>query len=111
MLRTFRGGLLIGLAVAVAVAAGAIIYDRYDARTLDRTVKRGEVWCGVGASARMRRFPCALTAGFPFGTNATIRPKATTSKAVPIIAESSADLDEFMMLFLRSSDRLSTKMG
>ena len=47
MLRTFRGGLLIGLAVAVAVAAGAIIYERYDTRTLKRTVKRGEVLCGV----------------------------------------------------------------
>jgi general L-amino acid transport system substrate-binding protein len=43
MLRTFRGGLLIGL----AVAAGAIAYERYDTRTLERTVKRGEVLCGV----------------------------------------------------------------
>src|SRR5436190_18019778 len=57
------------------------------------------------ASATRKRFPCALTAGFPFGTNATIRPKATTSKAVPMIAESSAELDEFMMLFLASADR------
>ena len=32
MLRTFRGGLLIGLAVAVAVAAIAIIYERYDTK-------------------------------------------------------------------------------
>ena len=47
MLRTFRGGLLIGLAVAVAVAVIAIIYERYDTRTLKRTVKRGEVLCGV----------------------------------------------------------------
>src|SRR6478672_4592102 len=47
MLRTFRGGLLIGLAVAVAVAAGAFAYERYDTRTLKRTVKRGEVLCGV----------------------------------------------------------------
>src|ERR1700755_3377832 len=47
MLRTFRGGLLIGLAVAVAVAAGAIAYERYDTKTLKRTVKRGEVLCGV----------------------------------------------------------------
>ena len=47
MMRTFRGGLLIGLAVAVAVAAGAITYERYDTRTLKRTVKRGEVLCGV----------------------------------------------------------------
>jgi general L-amino acid transport system substrate-binding protein len=47
MLRTFRDGLLIGLAAAVAVAAGAIAYERYDTRTLQRTVKRGEVLCGV----------------------------------------------------------------
>src|SRR4029077_7897319 len=47
MLRTFRGGLLIGLTVAVAVAAGAFAYERYDTRTLKRTVRRGEVLCGV----------------------------------------------------------------
>ena len=47
MLRTFRGGLLIGLAVAVAVAIGAIAYERYDTKTLKRTVNRGEVLCGV----------------------------------------------------------------
>jgi len=46
-MRTFRGGLLIGLAVAVAVAAIAITYERYDTRTLKRTVRRGEVLCGV----------------------------------------------------------------
>ena len=49
MLRTFRGGLLIGLAVAVAVAATAITYERYDTRTLKRTIRRGEVLCGVNA--------------------------------------------------------------
>src|SRR5260370_7130943 len=48
-MRTFRGGLLIGLAVAVAVAAAAITYERYDTRTLKRTVRRGEVLCGVNA--------------------------------------------------------------
>src|SRR5690349_7135422 len=47
MLRTFRGGLLIGLAVAIAVAAAAITYERYDTKTLKRTVNRGEVLCGV----------------------------------------------------------------
>jgi general L-amino acid transport system substrate-binding protein len=46
-MRTFRGGLLIGLAVAVLVAAVAFIYERYDTRTLKRTVRRGEVLCGV----------------------------------------------------------------
>ncbi len=49
MLRTFRGGLLIGLAIAVAIAAAAITYERYDTKTLKRTVKRGEVLCGVNA--------------------------------------------------------------
>ncbi|MGB8398531.1 amino acid ABC transporter substrate-binding protein, partial [Bradyrhizobium sp.] len=48
-MRTFRGGLLIGLAVAVAVAAIAIAYERYDTRTLKRTIRRGEVLCGVNA--------------------------------------------------------------
>jgi general L-amino acid transport system substrate-binding protein len=47
MMRTFRGGLLIGLAVAVAVAAVATAYELYDTRTLKRTVRRGEVLCGV----------------------------------------------------------------
>jgi general L-amino acid transport system substrate-binding protein len=46
-MRTFRGGLLIGLAVAVAVAATAVIHERYDTRTLKRTMRRGEVLCGV----------------------------------------------------------------
>ena len=47
MFRTFRGGLLIGLAVAIAVAAAAITYERYDTKTLKRTIRRGEVLCGV----------------------------------------------------------------
>src|ERR1700693_3908411 len=46
-MRTFRGGLLIGLAVAAVVAAVAITYERYDTRTLKRTIRRGEVYCGV----------------------------------------------------------------
>ena len=46
-MRTFRGGLLIGLAIAVAVAAVAVTYELYDTRTLKRTVRRGEVLCGV----------------------------------------------------------------
>ena len=44
-MRTFRTGLLIGL--AVAVAAAAITYERYDTKTLKRTVKRDAVLCGV----------------------------------------------------------------
>src|ERR1700759_550220 len=47
MFRTFRGGLLIGLAVAAIVAVCAIVYEFYDTRTLKRTVRRGEVLCGV----------------------------------------------------------------
>ena len=46
-MRTFRTGLLIGLAVAVAVAAAAITYIRYDTRTLKRVTNRGELRCGV----------------------------------------------------------------
>ena len=48
-MRTFRGGLLIGLAVAIAVAAAAITYERYDTKTLKRTIRRGDVLCGVNA--------------------------------------------------------------
>jgi general L-amino acid transport system substrate-binding protein len=45
--RTFQSGLLVGVVVAVAVAAGAVTYERYDTQTLKRTVRRGEVLCGV----------------------------------------------------------------
>jgi general L-amino acid transport system substrate-binding protein len=45
--RNFRSGLLIGFAVAIAVAAAAITYERYDTRTLKRTVRRDAVLCGV----------------------------------------------------------------
>ncbi len=47
MKRTFGSGLIIGLAVAVLVAAVAVTYNLYDTRTLKRTVRRGEVLCGV----------------------------------------------------------------
>jgi general L-amino acid transport system substrate-binding protein len=43
----FRSGLLIGLAVAIAVAAAAITYERYDTKTLKRTKNRDAVLCGV----------------------------------------------------------------
>jgi len=49
MKRTFQTGLAIGLVVAAAVAAAAIIYERYDTRTLKRTVSRDAVLCGVNA--------------------------------------------------------------
>src|SRR5215813_9234837 len=43
----FRSGLLIGFAVAIAVAAAAIAFDQYDTQTLKRTVRRDAVLCGV----------------------------------------------------------------
>jgi len=45
--RTFQTGLAIGLVVAAAVAAAAITYERYDTKTLKRTVRRDAVLCGV----------------------------------------------------------------
>ncbi len=45
--RTFRTGLLLGSAIAIAVAAAAITYERYDTQTLKRTLRRGAVLCGV----------------------------------------------------------------
>jgi general L-amino acid transport system substrate-binding protein len=43
----FRSGLLIGCAIAVAVAAAAVAYERYDTKTLKRTRNRDAVLCGV----------------------------------------------------------------
>jgi len=43
----FRSGLLIGSAIAIAVAVAAITYERYDTRTLKRTKNRDAVLCGV----------------------------------------------------------------
>jgi general L-amino acid transport system substrate-binding protein len=43
----FRSGLLIGCAIAAAIAAAAITYERYDTRTLKRTKNRDAVFCGV----------------------------------------------------------------
>src|SRR5260370_42524494 len=48
-MRTVRWVLLIGVAGAVAVAAIATTYERYDTLTLKRTVRRGDVLCGVNA--------------------------------------------------------------
>lgn len=45
--RTFQTGLAIGLVVAAGVAAAAFAYERYDTRTLKRTVRRDAVLCGV----------------------------------------------------------------
>jgi general L-amino acid transport system substrate-binding protein len=45
--RNFQTGLAIGLVIAVAVAAAAVTYERYDTRTLKRTLRRDAVLCGV----------------------------------------------------------------
>src|SRR4051794_11515951 len=45
--RNFATGLLVGCVVAVGVAASAITYERYDTKTLKRTVRRDAVYCGV----------------------------------------------------------------
>src|SRR2546421_10418118 len=45
--RNFRSGLLIGCVVAIAVAAAAVTYERYDTKTLKRTRNRDAVLCGV----------------------------------------------------------------
>src|SRR3978361_605116 len=46
-MRTFRTGLLIGVAIAVAIGAAAITYERYDTKTLKRTIRRDAVLGGV----------------------------------------------------------------
>jgi len=46
-MRTFRTGLFIGVAIAVMVGAFAITYERYDTKTLKRTIRREAVLCGV----------------------------------------------------------------
>ena len=43
----FHTGLLIGCAIAAAIAAAAIAYERYDTKTLKRTIRRDAVFCGV----------------------------------------------------------------
>src|SRR3954453_19444782 len=45
--RTFHSGLLAGVVIAVAVAAAAVTYERYDTQTLKRSIRRGELLCGV----------------------------------------------------------------
>jgi general L-amino acid transport system substrate-binding protein len=45
----FQTGLLIGCAIAAAIASAAIGYGRYDTKTLKRTVRRDAVYCGVNS--------------------------------------------------------------
>jgi general L-amino acid transport system substrate-binding protein len=47
--RNFRTGLIIGLGIALAVTAAAITYERYDTKTLKRTLRRDAVLCGVNS--------------------------------------------------------------
>ena len=57
-MRTFRTGLLIGLAIAAAVAAATITYERYDTKTLKRTIRRDAVeWVHVSPFHRVRGKP------------------------------------------------------
>jgi general L-amino acid transport system substrate-binding protein len=43
----FHTGLLLGCLIAVGVAIAAIAYERYDTKTLKRTLRRDAVHCGV----------------------------------------------------------------
>ena len=43
----FQTGLLIGCAIAAAIGSAAIAYERYDTKTLKRTIRRDAVFCGV----------------------------------------------------------------
>src|SRR5229473_6396330 len=43
----FHTGLLIGCAIAAAIAGAAVAYERYDTKTLKRTIRRDAVFCGV----------------------------------------------------------------
>ena len=45
----FRSGLLLGCVIAAGIAAGAIAFERYDTKTLKRTVNRNAVHCGVNS--------------------------------------------------------------
>src|SRR5438309_1877941 len=46
----FRTGLLIGCAIAAAIAAGFIALERYDTKTLKRTINRNAVHCGINSA-------------------------------------------------------------
>jgi general L-amino acid transport system substrate-binding protein len=47
MRKNYRTGLMLGCALAAVVAAAAIAYERFDTRTLKRTINRGALLCGV----------------------------------------------------------------
>jgi general L-amino acid transport system substrate-binding protein len=50
--RNFGTGLLIGCVIAMGVAAAAVTYERYDTKTLKRTLRRDAVYCGVNTGLR-----------------------------------------------------------
>jgi general L-amino acid transport system substrate-binding protein len=107
-MRSFRGGLLIGLAVAVAVAAVAVSYELYDTRTLKRTVRRGEVLCGVNKGLPGFSIPddkgnwTGFDVDFCRAVAAAIFDDATKAKFVPLDAS-----ERFKELQNRKVDILS----
>src|ERR1700679_4136274 len=107
-MRTFRGGLLIGLAVAVAVAAVAISYERYDTKTLKRTIRRGEGLCGVNTGLPGFSIPddkgnwTGFNADFCRAVAAAIFDDPTKAKFIPLDAN-----ERFKELQNRKVDILS----
>src|ERR1700712_5609702 len=83
MLRTFRGGLLIGLAVAAAILAGAITYERYDTKTLKRTIRRRQ---GRRGRLRPRLLPPGRIRDFRRSEEGEVR-AARRQRALQGIAE------------------------
>ena len=51
----FLTGLLIGCAIAAAIGAAAVAYERYDTKTLKRTIRRDAVFCGVRTARVLQR--------------------------------------------------------
>src|ERR1700682_1904749 len=107
-MRTFRGGLLIGLAVAVVVGALAVTYERYDTRTLKRTIRRGEEFCGVNAGLPGFSIPddkgnwTLLDVGFCRAVAAAIVEDPKRAKFIPLDAS-----ERFKELQNRKVDILS----
>jgi general L-amino acid transport system substrate-binding protein len=107
-MRSFRSGLLIGLAVAVAVMAVAVSYELYDTRTLKRTVRRGEVLCGVNRGLPGFSIPddkgnwSGFDVDFCRAVAAAIFDDATKAKFIPLDAN-----ERFKELQNRKVDILS----
>jgi general L-amino acid transport system substrate-binding protein len=105
---TFQTGLAIGLVVAAAVAAAAITYERYDTKTLKRTVRRDAVLCGVNTGLPGFSAPddkgnwTGFDVDFCRAVAAAIFDDATKVKFVPLDAT-----DRFKELQSRKVDILS----